>query len=443
MNWNQLLSTKRLGMEEWGSSEKKEDRTQFQRDYDRLIFSSPFRRMQNKTQVFPLPEHIFVHNRLTHSLEVASVGRSLGNLLSEKLAGISANSFITEIGTIVSTACLAHDMGNPPFGHSGEAAISNFFKKGAGKEFEQKLPPGEWKDFTHFDGNANAFRILTHQFEGKRPGGFALTYSTLSGIVKYPFESVLATKPKFGFFQSEKESYQKIANEMNIPKISGSSLSFKRHPLVFLVEAADDICYQVIDLEDAFKLGILSYEEIVNLYLGFYDKVQDAKTVSNIEKTLTRVTDKNEQIGYLRAGVIGKLVYACIAAFLEKMEAIMAGTFDKSLIDLLPETQAAAMKEVKEVSFSKVYAHRSVVEIEIAGYKIIGTLLEEFIGAIMNPNDMYSKKILSLLPAQYKTQNDELYPKIQSAVDFVSGMTDVFALDLYRKIKGISLPGVV
>jgi len=293
MDWNKLLSTKRLGMEGWTSSNKAEDRTQFQRDYDRIIFSSPFRRMQNKTQVFPLPEHIFVHNRLTHSLEVASVGRSLGNLLSEKLiAEYSGNSFISEIGTIVSTSCLAHDLGNPPFGHSGEAAISNFFLKGAGREFENPLSEGEWKDFTHFDGNANAFRLLTHQFNGKRPGGFALTYSTLAGIVKYPFESVWAKKPKFGFFQSEKGDYKKIANELQIDARLENPESFVRHPLVYLVEAADDICYQVMDLEDAFKLGILSFDQTKDLYLGFYDSEQDKKSLLSIEKTMKKVSDK-------------------------------------------------------------------------------------------------------------------------------------------------------
>ena len=444
MDWNKLLSTKRLGMEDWASSNKNEDRTQFQRDYDRIIFSSPFRRMQNKTQVFPLPEHIFVHNRLTHSLEVASVGRSLGNLLAENLAlEVQENPFISEIGTIVSTACLAHDLGNPPFGHSGEAAISNFFEKGAGNEFQSQLTTGEWKDFTHFDGNANAFRILTHQFNGKRPGGFALTYSTLASIVKYPYESVLAKKPKFGFFQSEKEDYKKIANQLEIESKPADSESFCRHPLVYLVEAADDICYQIMDLEDAFKLGILSYAETKNLYLGFYDAEQDKKYIENINATLTRVTDKNEQISYLRAGVIGKLIYECIGIYTENQDYILAGNFENSLIGSLKNKQAEAMNAVKEISYSQVYNHRSVVEIEIAGYKIIGTLLEEFVGAIINPKDLYSKKILSLLPEQYKTNSDSVYLKIQSVVDFVSGMTDVFALDLYRKIKGISLPGVV
>ena len=442
MDWNTLISTKRLGMEHTQSSASHEDRTQFQRDYDRIIFSSPFRRMQNKTQVFPLPEHVFVHNRLTHSLEVASVGRSLGNLLWERLEKrYPAALFLPEIGTIVSTACLAHDLGNPPFGHSGEAAISNFFKKGNGKRFEELLTEGEWKDFTHFDGNANAFRTLTHQFTGKREGGFALTYATLASVVKYPFESVQATKQKFGFFQSDKENYLKIANALQI--VQNEDGSFCRHPLVYLVEAADDICYQIMDLEDAFKLGILSYDRIKALFLNFYDPQADRKHLERIETTLQKVTDRNEQISFLRAGVIGKLTYESIHIFESNEAAILEGSFSGSLIDRLPEVSAKAMKKVQKISVKEVYNHRSVVEIEIAGYKIIGTLLEEFVEAIMNPKDKYSKKILSLLPAQYLPADECAYHKIQSIVDFVAGMTDIFALDLYRKIKGISLPGVV
>ncbi len=440
MNWNQLLSTKRLGYKEDKTAKGIEDRTQFQRDYDRIIFSSPFRRMQNKTQVFPLPEHIFVHNRLTHSLEVASVGRSLGNILAERLAGKNPdNKLIHEIGTIVSTACLAHDLGNPPFGHSGEAAISNYFKKGSGQRFRNDLNEAEWKDFTHFDGNANAFRILSHQFKGKREGGFALTYSTLACIVKYPFESIKASKPKFGFFQSDKENYNKIAQELGIPEKPGTGYS--RHPLVYLVEAADDICYQIMDLEDAFKLGILTYNRIRDLFQNFFPE----ERIQRFQVTFKEVSDTNEQISYLRAMVIGELIYRCIDIFEANYDSIMAGDFSGSLIDQLPEQQAKAMKEVQEISFSEVYAHRSVVEIEIAGYKIIGTLLEEFVDAIMNSDkkDKYNQKIMSLLPEQFKSDEQSNYKKIQSVVDFVSGMTDIFALDLYRKIKGISLPGVV
>jgi dGTPase len=446
MEWNNLLSTLRLGLEHRQQIKTNKDRSEFQRDYDRIIFSSPFRRMQNKTQVFPLPGRIFVHNRLTHSLEVASVGRSLGSLLAERLTeenNLEFNLLQNEIGSVVSAACLAHDMGNPPFGHSGEAAISNFFTHGNGKEFESKLTSGEWKDFTHFDGNANAFRILTHQFQGKRPGGYALTYSTLAAIVKYPFESTDASKQKFGFFQSEKQIYSRIAKELGIIENSKLPGSFVRHPLVFLVEAADDICYQVMDIEDGFKLGILTFDETKSLFLDFYDKNNDCITLKHIEETLKIVTDPNEQITYLRAGVIGKLITQCIDIFWQNHKNILNGILGKSLIKMLNPVEEKAMNEVKKVSFSKVYAHRSVVEIEIAGYKIIGTLLDEFIGAVVSPNDMYSKKLNSLLPSQYKIESDSTYLKIQSVVDFVSGMTDIYALDLYRKIKGISLPEIV
>ena len=260
MNWKQLISAKRFGMEEF-HEERQENRSEFQRDYDRLIFSAPFRRLQNKTQVFPLPGSVFVHNRLTHSLEVASVGRSLGDDVAKALLERHPelqDSFLPEIGSIVSAACLAHDLGNPPFGHSGEKAISTFFSEGKGVRLKEKQPNGEqlspmeWEDLTHFEGNANAFRILTHQFEGRRKGGFVLTYTTLASIVKYPFSSSLArTKSKFGFFVSEEESFQKIATELGLTLLNEHPLKYARHPLVYLVEAADDICYQMMDIEDA------------------------------------------------------------------------------------------------------------------------------------------------------------------------------------------------
>jgi len=445
MNWDRLLSTIRLGAGENGKEAKPADRSEFQRDYDRIIFSSPFRRMQNKTQVFPLPERIFVHNRLTHSLEVASVGRSLGNLFADQLAeshNLPANGLQAETGAVVSAACLAHDMGNPPFGHSGETAISNFFLKGNGKEFKNLLSENEWNDFTHFDGNANAFRVLTHRFEGKREGGFALTYTTLASVVKYPFESGNLQKQKFGFFQSEKENYKKIASSLGIPEQPGRPGIFCRHPLVYLVEAADDICYQIMDVEDAFKLGILTFDETYRLYLSFYEEKNDRQALEKIGQTLKTVTDPNEQVSYLRAGVISKLVKLCASGFWQNHEAILGGRFESSLIKSLPEAQNQAMQVVKDISVSKIYNHRSVVEIEIAGYKIIGTLLDEFIGATMNPSEAYSKKLLSLVPRQYQPQNDSAYIKIQSAIDFISGMTDLYALDLYRKIKGISLPEI-
>ena len=445
MNWNQLLSTTRLGQEELVTKDQKHSRTQFQRDYDRIIFSSPFRRMQNKTQVFPLPGSVFVHNRLTHSLEVASVGRSLGSMFVEKAERenqLPQNTLFQEIGSVVSAACLAHDMGNPPFGHSGEDAIAHFFKKSSEPRLRAELSDAEWKDFTQFDGNANAFRLLSHQFNGRREGGFALTYSTLASIVKYPFESMLTDKPKFGFFQSEKAIYERIANELGLLKLNGDPDKYVRHPLVFLVEAADDICYQLMDLEDAHKLKIHNYDMTRELFMGFFDQQLEAKQVNRMNETLNVVSDPNEQIAYLRASVIGKLANQCVDIFWEKQDEILSGRFQHPLIEHVHPTSMAAMKIIREASIKNIYNDRSVVEVEISGYQIIGTLLEVFIEAILNPEEEISKKMLRLVPAQYDGLHPTTYEKVQAIVDLVSGMTDLYALDLYRKIKGINIPGV-
>lgn len=441
MNWNQLLSIKRLGKPTSGKLTP-DARTQFQRDYDRLIFSSPFRRLQNKTQVFPLPGSIFVHNRLTHSLEVASVGRSLGNIISMELEKKGeSHPLLSEIGSVVAAACLAHDMGNPPFGHSGEDAIKAYFETGNGQRLKSGLSDAQWRDLIYFDGNANAFRVLSHQFRGRRTGGFALTYTMLASIVKYPWESVLAPKPKFGFFQSEKETFKHIAHELGLVSHNTVGVKFSRHPLVYLVEAADDICYQIMDVEDAHKLKILSYNETKELYLNFYHPEKDAATRVNIQKTFQEVTDPNEQIAYLRAGVINKLIFDCVQVFLNNYSAIMDGSFSGSLIDQIPETSATAMKQIVKVSVKRIYSDSSVLEIELAGYKVISTLTDHFINAVLTDNK-YNKKLMTLFPEQFLSESDDKYSKIQSVVDFVSGMTDVYALDLYRKITGISIPGI-
>ena len=445
MNWNQIISTTRLGQEELVTNDNKHSRTQFQRDYDRIIFSSPFRRMQNKTQVFPLPGSVFVHNRLTHSLEVASVGRSLGTMFVEKAERenqLPENPLFQEIGSVVSAACLAHDMGNPPFGHSGEDAIAQFFKKSNEPRLRAELSEAEWRDFTQFDGNANAFRLLSHQFNGRREGGFALTYTTLASIVKYPFESKLTEKPKFGFFQSEKAIYERIANELGLLQLSENPSKYIRHPLVFLVEAADDICYQLMDLEDAHKLKIHSFDQTQSLLMKFFDPQTEQKQIVRMNETLGLVSDPNEQIAYLRASVIGKLVKQCVDVFWEKQEEILSGSIQKPLIDQVHSTSLAAMKEIKKVSIRDIYNDRSVVEIEISGYQIIGTLLEVFVEAILNPKEGFSRKIIQLMPDQYGGNHVSTYEKVQSVVDFVSGMTDLYALDLYRKIKGINIPGI-
>ena len=277
MNWTTLINDKRFGLEDYHDPKKNRTRTDFRRDYDRLVFSSPFRRLQNKTQVFPLPGSIFVHNRLTHSMEVACVGKSMADnialALRQKYAdGNHVSEHFDHLGDIVAAACLAHDLGNPPFGHSGEKAIGTFFSEGAGLRLRGSFTEAQWFDLTRFEGNANAFRLLTHQFKGRRKGGFAMTYSTLASIVKYPFESSLSTKGKFGFFTSEKEDYVRVAEELGIKRLSGDNepLRYARHPLVYIVEAADDICYEVMDIEDAHKLKILSTPEVIELLLNYF-----------------------------------------------------------------------------------------------------------------------------------------------------------------------------
>lgn len=316
MNWDRLICDKRFGLEDYHDS-KRGSRSDFLRDYDRLVFSSPFRRLQNKTQVFPLPGSVFVHNRLTHSLEVSCVGRSMANevaaALKHRYAGAGWVSKLDALGEIVAAACLAHDLGNPPFGHSGEKAISTFFSEGAGRVLESEFTPGQWSDLIRFEGNANAFRVLTHQFKGRRHGGFAMTYSTLASIVKYPFESTLAgTVNKFGFFNTEKAYFSKIADELGIIGATDSEgrVRYARHPLVYLVEAADDICYEVMDIEDAHKLKILSTGEVIPLLLGFFE----GERRERIEAVMSRVDDSNEKIGYLRSCVIGVLVNRCAEA---------------------------------------------------------------------------------------------------------------------------------
>ena len=446
IKWDKLIADCRLGLEDRKVLEADDIRSTFQRDYDRIIFSSPFRRLQDKTQVFPLPGSIFVHNRLTHSLEVASVGRSLGNLVT---AALNTNhkshvqTFAGDIGAIVSAACLAHDLGNPPFGHSGESAIADFFKRGSGLKYQGEVTEKQWTDFTCFEGNANAFRVLSHQFSGKRIGGFALTYSTLASIVKYPYESSLAGgKPKFGFFQSEKEIFRKIATQLGMVQISENPLQYMRHPLVYLVEAADDICYQIMDVEDAHKLKILTYFETATLFLSFFDEENDHQLLDNINATLKIVSDCNERIAYLRAIVISKLTKECASIFISRIETFNNAAKITPLFKSLPEPSKSAMSRIQEVSLKRIYNDRAVIEIEIAGYKILGTLLEVFITAVDHPDDFLSKKLLTLIPSQYQNPDSSMYGKIQSVVDFVSGMTDLFALNLYRKITGMELPGI-
>lgn len=444
MDWNKLISNKRLG-QEFRHSKPHDDRTEFKRDYDRLIFSAPFRRLQNKTQVFPLPGSIFVHNRLTHSLEVASVGMSLGNdvahrIIKEKRPELKDTMF-EQIGQIVSTACLAHDLGNPPFGHSGEEAIQTFFTEGPGSFLKEKVSPAFWDDITHFEGNANAFRLLTHQFKGRRPGGFVMTYSTLASIVKYPFSSSAASKKgKFGFFCTEQDYYQRIADEMGIIRLSkeGEPLRYVRHPLVYLVEAADDICYEIMDMEDAHKLKILTYEETERLLLSFFNEEEKSRIKKRIQEE--GVLDPNEMVVYMRACVIGKLENECVNTFFEHEDEILAGTFEGSLIEHISEPQVQAYRQCANLSVKRIYQSRPVLDVELSGYKIMETLMGQMIEAVTHPQRFYSQQLIGRVSSQYDIHAEDLETRIMAVIDYIAGMTDVYALDVYQKMNGISLP---
>lgn len=440
---------------------KNDIRTEYERDWDRIIFSSAFRRLQNKTQVFPLPEEVFVHNRLTHSLEVASVGRSLGKIIGKKIALLeeiknddNARPFYrNSLKNVIASACLAHDLGNPAFGHSGEEAISKYFKKrDTEKEediaFKKQFSIEEWKDLTTFEGNANALRILTLQQKGRVKGGFRLTYSTLGSILKYPCESVASNKKilhrkKYGYFKIDEDVFLDIAKELNLVKDEiESGISYKRHPFVFLVEAADDICYTIIDFEDAHRLGILTYKEVRNSFLKIIETnpEDDIEWVKEQAKSLK--DDPNESIAYLRAKAINTLIYKTADAFWENREDILIGVYDKSLIDSIPEL-SSIMKKIENVSIKKIYNAKKVVQLEIAGFRIMSALVEDFVTSALTKEESRDKeqnKILGLLPKQFSfEESSSPYEKVMHIIDFIAGMTDLYALKLYRKLRGIEL----
>ncbi len=427
-------------------------RTDFQRDFDRIIFSSAFRRLQNKTQVFPLPGSVFVHNRLTHSLEVSSVGRSLGSLAGEfivqnfenELTEDSKNFYLYNLNNVIAAACLCHDIGNPAFGHSGEDAIASFFEKNE-SELKPKFTEKEWADLVNFEGNANAIRILTHKQTGKDEGGTQLTYTTLASIAKYPCEAIAKKKghvnrKKFGFFQSEKQTFLNIANATKMMVESEEPTVFKRHPFVWLVEAADDICYNIIDMEDAHRLGIISTADCENLFMDLIKSVNEKDAKRSAEKLLL-FSNKNERISYLRAKVINALINKSTELYQQHFSEIIDGTLNKALLDIF-KSESESFQEVERFSIEKIYGHRSVVEIENAGYNVMYELLNHFIPPIIKEKSErkgFEKKALQLIPSQFIYEDGTVYEKVLGVLDFVSGMTDNFATDLYRKIKGIDI----
>ncbi len=436
MDWSHLLSLKRIASP-FSSSDV---RTSFQRDYDRIVFSSAFRRLQNKTQVFPLPGSQMVHNRLTHSLEVASVGRSIARMTTQKLVEVhpELREVLNDIDTAVAAACLAHDMGNPPFGHSGEDAISSFFKDGKGKELQSMVRPEQWTDLVAFEGNANAFRLLTHQFQGRRPGGFSLTATTLATLIKYPYPSTNGGKrKKYNVFYSELSDFESVMKECGIPRLEKENVVYARHPLSYMMEASDDICYLILDMEDAHKRGIVSTKAVEDCFLSFFRPDDDASFFKYKEEVYLEVTDVNERIAFLRAMLINKLVNCVSDIFVEHYDAIMEGGFVGSLIQYLPEHEEQALNKCRDESVKDIYRHPSVVKIELTGFNVIGNLLGDFTDALLYPYTAYNKKLLSLMPEQFKSPAVDVYAKVQSVIDFISNMTDLYAVQLYKDLRGI------
>ncbi|MHC2993840.1 deoxyguanosinetriphosphate triphosphohydrolase [Pontibacter sp. HJ8] len=447
--WDKLISKKRFETTDHKYTSDESVRGEFQRDYDRIVFSSAFRRLQNKTQVMPMPESDFVHTRLTHSLEASVVGRSLGRIVGksilERYPELTGEKNIQEadFGDMVAAACLAHDIGNPPFGHSGEDAISAYFLSDAAQPFMTTLTEEQKADLQRFEGNAAGFRVLTYTYPAhcNLPGGLSLTYTTLATFTKYPKESLpvipntkSTSEKKYGFFQTEKSWFNTIAWELGLLKkgMSGE-VFYHRHPLAFLVEAADDICYRIIDFEDGLRLGLVPQEKGLELLRQILNDAPDR--VSSLT-----FYDWREEIGYLRARIIGKLINETAGIFLQHEPEILAGTYDKPLINEL--ACKPVLDQIKDLSINLIYRNRPVLEIEAAGFEVLGGLLDACMKAAFNSESKHHRKIADLIPPQYLQLPEDAsdYERIIHITDFVTSLTDQAALGLYRKIKGIELP---
>lgn len=441
MNWEQLLSLKRQGDTSKRLRKEQDDtRLGFEVDYDRIIFSAAFRSLQDKTQVIPLSKTDFVHTRLTHSLEVSVVGRSIGRLVGKKI--IEKYPYLQEIhgfhmndfGAIVAAASLAHDIGNPPFGHSGEKAIGEYFSIGKGQQFKDQLTAKQWQDLIDFEGNANGFSVLTSSRPGIE-GGLRLSYATLGAFMKYPKES-LPKKPthniadkKYGFFQTDKVFFKEVAEELGmIPNKTGNDIGFERHPLAYLVEAADDICYTIIDFEDGINLGLVS-EDFALEYL--IKLVKDSIDTSKYNS----LTTKEDRISYLRALAIGNLINDAVKVFIENEDAILEGKFPFALTDR--SKYKAQIDDIIKLSVKKIYQSREVIEKELSGYQIINNLLDKFITAYNNKYDNkatnYDVLLLTILPEKHHLEKGTLYERLLHICHFVSMLTDGNAL-IYNKI---------
>ena len=446
MDWLTLLSEDRLGRER-KSRPHDPARSEFRRDSDRITFSSAFRRLQDKTQVFPLADNDYVRTRLTHSLEVASVARSLATRIGGDICARHALRELhpSDFGEVASAAALAHDLGNPPFGHSGEDAIRHWFKTSPqAQRAATGLTASEHADLDRFEGNAQGFRLITRLQMPDNAGGLQLTCATLGAFTKYPRAStgevgqLGASTKKFGFFQSESEHFAEVAERCGLLRRDPRAACWARHPLAFIVEAADDICYRLVDLEDGFRLGHVSYQQAEDLYRAVIAE-------ANWPKRLDEIATEMHRIQLLRTLAIGSAIDACAELFLDREPDILAGTFDAPLIDAI--ASGPAWDQIIRISRERIYNTPRGVEIEAAGFEVLGGLLDVFVSAL-NEHAIHPKrstKLLQLVPAETLGPNRQPlaspYERLLRMFDFVSGMTDSYAVTLYKKVRGISLPG--
>jgi dGTPase len=448
MDWKLLLSHQRLGKTK--TTEIIPGRSPFQQDFDRISFSSAFRRLQDKAQVFPLAENDYVRTRLTHSMEVACVGRSLGTGVGVYICDNHELGAIqpSDIGAIVAAASLSHDIGNPPMGHSGEETIRDWFcHSEIGQSMKDKMTVKEQADIVNYEGNAQGFRVLAKLEMPDNDGGMQLTCATLAAFSKYPIEAVdidksagVGTK-KFNFFQDDRDLFKQVAANTGLCKLPGKNHAWRRHPLVFLVEAADDISYRIVDFEDGHKLGIISYKEIEKLFMNVINKPE-------LKKDIDKLKDPIRKVEFMRAKAIGKLIGEVIESFIKNHDQILAGEFNQPLVESIPSTEA--LKIIEQRSVDDIYTYQRAVEIEAAGFELTEGLLNTFAAAInnyaeaklKNEKPSYrSQKMLQLIPEKYRNVNpDSSYLRLLNLLDFISSMTDSYAVALYKKIKGISLP---
>lgn len=444
MKWERLLSLKKQG-DTQPRIRKEQDPTRlgFEVDYDRIIFSPAFRTLQDKTQVIPLSKTDFVHTRLTHSLEVSVVGRSLGrsagSFILEKYPYLKELGYeVNDFGAIVAAAALSHDIGNPPFGHSGEKAIGEYFLNGNGKKYKEQLSDKEYQDLVSFEGNANGLMVLSSSMFGNE-GGLRISYATLGAFMKYPKES-LPIKPtnriadkKYGFFQADKEFIKEVADELGlIPNKTGDDIGYERHPLTYLVEAADDICYTIIDFEDGINLGWIDEEYALEYLIKLVkDNINSAK--------YNQLKTREDRVSYLRAVAIGRMINEVIEVFKENEEKILAGDFPYALTD--KSRFKAQLDDIINICVKKIYQSNEVTQKEITGYKVISVLLDTFTRAYNNKYEgktsNYDKLVLRLLPEKYKVENTKsVYERLLHICHFVSLLTDGNALQIYHIIQG-------